>query len=266
MFRSGISLRIIISILPAVLYVQATGIFAQEVIYPQGHNFTLSYGLSSNDFDIFDTLTITRSLANNENFDLHNLFFNDNLPSSFDVFGYEIAINDIPITYYLTGPWENEIVFGYKSYHWVIDLPTPGDTLDHILGPGQTLELSYKAQARETGQFILPFHTVCFYGDAGGFFSVSDSLIINVHSAPCPFIAGDANDDQGINGIDVIFMVSFFKGGEPPPVICYCPPVGNLYAAADANGNCNFNGLDIVFFVNYLKGVGGPPRTCPACP
>jgi hypothetical protein len=78
--------------------------------------------------------------------------------------------------------------------------------------------------------------------------------------------AGDANGDGIANGIDVVFMVNYLKGGPHAPRQYYCPQIGYLYAAADANGNCAFNGIDVTYMVNYLKGVVEELRSCPNCP
>jgi hypothetical protein len=62
-------------------------------------------------------------------------------------------------------------------------------------------------------------------------------------------VPGDANSNGAANGLDVTFMVNYFKGGQAPDPIL----------AGDANGNCHTNGVDVVYLVNYLKGVGNAP-------
>jgi hypothetical protein len=64
------------------------------------------------------------------------------------------------------------------------------------------------------------------------------------------FIAGDVNGSGDVNGIDVVYLVSYLKGGPPPP-----DPI----LRADANGSCTVNGIDVVYLVAYLKGYGQPP-------
>jgi hypothetical protein len=82
----------------------------------------------------------------------------------------------------------------------------------------------------------------------------------------CNYLLGDINGNGQTNGIDVTYGVSFFKGGNPPPITCpMCPEPNPFYAAGDVNGNCAFNGIDITYFVGYLK--GGPAlRSCADCP
>jgi hypothetical protein len=82
----------------------------------------------------------------------------------------------------------------------------------------------------------------------------------------CRAVAGDANNDQIYNGVDISFSVNFFKGfGPEPPAEYDCPPHGLLHAAADMNGSCVFNGIDIIYGVNSLRGRGPAPRRCQDC-
>ncbi len=69
------------------------------------------------------------------------------------------------------------------------------------------------------------------------------------------FYSGDANADNAVNGLDVTYLVNYFRGGQPIP-----PPI----LRADANGSCAANGLDVVYLVNYFKGGQAPLRgNCP---
>jgi hypothetical protein len=85
----------------------------------------------------------------------------------------------------------------------------------------------------------------------------------------CDYVVGDINGNGAANGIDVTFGVSYFKGGNNPPIDCNPPCAGHgdpFYAAGDVNGNCAFNGIDITYFVAYLKGSPNPLMFCPDCP
>jgi hypothetical protein len=79
------------------------------------------------------------------------------------------------------------------------------------------------------------------------------------------YIPGDANGNGETNGIDVLFMINFFKGGQIPPFVLNCPPHGTIYAACDVNGSCVVNGIDATYLVNYLKGSSAP-EFCQDCP
>jgi predicted glutamine amidotransferase len=113
-------------------------------------------------------------------------------------------------------------------------------------------------------QFSLPGYTDSTVANVP--ISANDTTIINVAlQAGCRYIAGDANGDGHLNGLDVIYSVSYFKGGPPPPFECNCPVWGRFYSAADANGSCNFNGLDVTYSVAFFKGLGPAPLSCPDC-
>jgi hypothetical protein len=84
------------------------------------------------------------------------------------------------------------------------------------------------------------------------------------YGLPCTYTPGDVNGVGGVNGIDVVAAVIYFKGGPTPAVDCWpaCNTDPNLwpnlpnqfFAAGDVNGNCAFNGIDITYFVRYLTG------------
>jgi len=84
-------------------------------------------------------------------------------------------------------------------------------------------------------------------------------------SSGCPYVLGDINGNGAANGIDVTYGVSYFKGGNVPPISCDCGVSGILFAAGDVNGNCVFNGIDITYYVGYLKGGAGL-HACANCP
>ncbi|UCE65822.1 MAG: hypothetical protein JSU85_13320 [Candidatus Zixiibacteriota bacterium] len=81
---------------------------------------------------------------------------------------------------------------------------------------------------------------------------LTDTLRVNITVRT--YIRGDANGDGNLSGLDVIYLVSYFKGGPPPDPM----------EAGDANGDGMTNGLDVVYLVAYFKGIGPPPP--PAAP
>jgi hypothetical protein len=88
--------------------------------------------------------------------------------------------------------------------------------------------------------------------------AADDSLLTDttrVNITVRTYTRGDANGDGNLNGLDVIYLVAYFKGFGPPPD----PP-----EAGDANGDGNTNGLDVIYLVAYFKGTGPPPP--PASP
>lgn len=92
-----------------------------------------------------------------------------------------------------------------------------------------------------------------------------DYIVFPPIGQPLPYVPGDANNSGEANGIDVGYLINYFKGGNPPPLQMDCPPHGLFYPACDANGNCTVNGIDITFMVNFFKG-GSPLSYCVDCP
>jgi hypothetical protein len=118
--------------------------------------------------------------------------------------------------------------------------------------------------------------TYTFYCSKAGYISVTVIVIIDddviiiviiIRRSGCTYIPGDINGNGVANGIDVVYGVSYFKGGNVPPNRCdVCPQPQPFYAAGDVNANCVFNGIDITYFVAYLKGNQPALRYCPTCP
>ena len=65
------------------------------------------------------------------------------------------------------------------------------------------------------------------------------------------YLPGDANNSNVVNGLDVVFLINYFKGWGPVP---------SPFLAGDANGSCSVNGLDVVYLVRYFKGGPAPFR------
>ncbi len=87
------------------------------------------------------------------------------------------------------------------------------------------------------------------YDDAGNYSGLSDSPLKQA-AVPGDFVPGDANGSESVDGLDVVFLVSFFKGGPPPP---------DPFLRADCNGNCTVNGTDVLYLITFLKGEGPAP-------
>jgi hypothetical protein len=100
------------------------------------------------------------------------------------------------------------------------------------------------------------------------FVSRGDTAIENISLiSMCNYLLGDINGNSLINGIDVVYAVKYFKGGEQlPHYPCDCPPMEiPFFAVGDVNGDCAFNGPDITYMVNYFKG-GALFIQCHNCP
>ena len=98
------------------------------------------------------------------------------------------------------------------------------------------------------------------------------STILDVHfevEGICAYVPGDVNTSGNANGLDVTFMVNYFRGGDAPRVECpACGIYGQnmIYPQGDVNGSCSWNGIDVSYFVNYLKGIGPQLTYCASCP
>ena len=87
------------------------------------------------------------------------------------------------------------------------------------------------------------------YDNVLNYSGLSNSAFVTAaDSTSGDFIPGDVNYDNVVNGLDVVYLVNFFKGGPlvPQPIL-----------RADANGSCFIDGLDVVYLARYF--IGGPP-------
>jgi len=97
----------------------------------------------------------------------------------------------------------------------------------------------------------------CSVSDTTGWFAYdlilhTDSVYVDTSSC---FLnpRGDANCSGNTNGVDVTYLVNFFKGMGPS----FCG-----LCSGDVNNNDQVNGIDVSYLVNYLKGFGPAPEPC----
>ena len=64
------------------------------------------------------------------------------------------------------------------------------------------------------------------------------------------YLPGDANGSGDVTGLDVVFLVRYFKGMGPAP---------DPLLRGDANGSCTTTGLDVTYLVRYFKGIVPAP-------
>ena len=83
--------------------------------------------------------------------------------------------------------------------------------------------------------------------------SPSEPYIPSVSVIPgIDFACGDANDDGGINILDIVFIINYkYKGGPAP----------EIFESADVNSDTIINILDIVYLINF-KYKSGPEPFC----
>lgn len=143
----------------------------------------------------------------------------------------------------------------------------------NLILPGQTPE--YHLELATDSTFTAPFLSINSHADTSislitdtlqthattMFWRVAaldDSGHVTYGGSPNPeyrrltvMATGDANSSGSLNGLDVVYIVNYFKGAGPAP-----SPV----EIADANGDCAVNGIDVIFLVNYFKGGATPFR------
>ena len=72
------------------------------------------------------------------------------------------------------------------------------------------------------------------------------------------FICGDANDDENVNLLDVLFLIDYLYGNPQGPTPSP-PESGDVN-----NGDGKINLLDILWLISYL--YGSPQGPAPSCP
>jgi hypothetical protein len=97
---------------------------------------------------------------------------------------------------------------------------------------------------------ILPFVQIAVCGEYVFYSAMELGLYLLRYSGPMPINTGDANGNGVFNGLDVVYLVAYLKGGTPP---------AEPRERGDANGDCTVNGLDVTYLVQYFKGHGQEP-------
>jgi hypothetical protein len=136
----------------------------------------------------------------------------------------------------------------------------PGGNVGALLSPGDglicTLHLNYNNfLVCDTNQ-LLTFGSAQVSDSTGNI--LYEPLVLNTdyfyvlpghcHNNP----RGDANCSGTLNGLDVVYLVSYFKGSGHG-FCCLC--------SGDANSTGSVNGVDVTYLVSYFKG-GPAPGPC----
>jgi uncharacterized repeat protein (TIGR01451 family) len=185
-----------------------------------------------------------------------NIVVRDTLDANLDISTFTSGASIHPYTYAFTG----------REISWTFaDINLPDSLVNEAASHGFVKFDVYPIPT-------VPAYTI-IENQASIVFDFNPPVITNIVSnqiagpPDCIFTPGDANGSGTYNGLDVIYAVSYLKGGSAPIDSCDCPPWPfPLYAAADANGSCTFNGLDVTYSVSYFKNIGPAPLRCPDCP
>ncbi len=219
---------------------------ADNSLYPPDYSITSIYSPVNSSIEFGDTLTIDRILVNNESFSLYGLYFSDNYPPEFQIIEHTVHLNGSTLAHEFELEEGRNIFSGYDLYYWIIDYPDAIDSTQNIITPGDSLHLQLRIIAENPGSYELPMHTVVFYGNNGGIFATSDTRTIQIGD-----LCGDANSDNGVNILDVTFLINYLYKEGPPPLNA---------DLADANGDGTINILDVTILVNFLYKSGPPPQ------
>jgi subtilisin family serine protease len=183
----------------------------------------VSYLARSGDTLKFDNIAPRGCLASSPDTS-GSLTFTVNWSEGFDDHSGLLGIYDVRYRDGIAGPWID----------WYVNTPLLTATFS-----GQNAH-TYYFEARNYDNA----------GNADSLYGVSEtSTVVDTTFAGPSFIAGDVNGSGDVNGLDVIYLVNFLKGGNPPP-----DPI----LRADANGTCSVNGIDAVYLVNFFKGGSAP--------
>jgi N-acetylneuraminic acid mutarotase len=140
-----------------------------------------------------------------------------------------------------------------------------------LIGVDTTDELGFYSFTLSSGTYHALFTKPSYLDSTitGIAVNANDTTEINViltFQHQCDYVVGDVNYSGSYNGLDITYLISFFKGAPNPyGCLCECTPGDWWYVCCDVNADCECNGLDIVYAIAYFKG-GSPPTPCPDCP
>ena len=149
-------------------------------MYPAGFDIQTQYALSDLSVATSETLTVTRTIVNNESFQITGLYFSENLPEELKVISYSIAVNGADVSYIYYNALSSSILDDFETYRWIVDEPGGTGQPQNALAPGDSLVFQLNLASAVAGQFALPFHTTTFFGNGTGFFSTDEMLMITV--------------------------------------------------------------------------------------
>ncbi|MBN2226703.1 MAG: C10 family peptidase [candidate division Zixibacteria bacterium] len=139
---------------------------------------------------------------------------------------------------------------------------TESTTPDMEAGSGAILKLYFTIPASATEEqeapIVLDGYMTHFPYFNGPILNYTPQLVAGVVALPGePYVCGDANGDENVNLLDILFVISYLygtpKGPAPDPI-----------ESADVNADDSVNLLDVLYVIDYLYGTPqGPEPLCP---
>lgn len=186
----------------ATYLIISLGVKADDYLHPSGYNIVSSYTINDSIVTFGDTIIITRTITNNELFNLNNLFLTDHIPLDFMIIDQTVEIDGTPVDYIFSGVQNNLIYTGYSTYHWTLDSPIDGESVNNLLHSSEILTIRYWAVSTDIGNYIFPLHSACFIAEGESYFVTSDSLEVNV------VISSGIDDDPETNNLLPNYIIS----------------------------------------------------------
>ena len=192
----------ILPFLIAIFLILSHSVQADDYLHPSGYNIVSSYSINDSVTTFGDTIIITRTITNNEYFNLSGLFLSDHIPSIFQIIDQTVEIDESPVDFIFSGAQNDLIYPGYSTYHWTLDSPIDGELVNNLLHSGENLTIRYWAVSTDIGNYTFPLHSACFIADGEGYFVISDSLEVRV------VISSGLDDDPETNNLLPNFIIS----------------------------------------------------------
>jgi hypothetical protein len=147
----------------------------------------------------------------------------------------------VVITPYITFDWTDVP----DTVWYLFELSTDSNFVNMVIAES-TIFVSYYTNADSLPNDFYYWRVRATDGINWSPYSATGDFVLDAYSE---FLPGDANGNGQVNGIDVVYLVAYLKGGPPP----------QPFLAGDANGDCLVNGIDVVYMVSYFKGGGAAP-------
>jgi hypothetical protein len=190
----------------------------------------------------------------------HNYVYLVNLSTGLTIFNVIDPSNPIMVGHYQQSVNQTKAITVAGNYAYVVDRGTGLNIIDVSYPSDPVLVTSFDTPGDCLG--IFKFGNNIHLADRYSYILLQAS---GFDSTGCNYIRGDVNGNGIFNGMDVVYTVRFFKGGNPPPYSCECTAGNTWYVTGDVNGSCSLNSLDVTYMARYFEGGAGP-IPCPDCP